>query len=79
MTAITQEGVARSDVVGSLLRPAYLRQTRQARRQGQASEAELHVREALDEDDVLVVARASRRRLFPYPTLARASHSRRRR
>jgi hypothetical protein len=37
--------VARSDVVGSLLRPAYLRATRQAVREGRASAAELRAAE----------------------------------
>ena len=35
MTAHTGVQIARSDVVGSLLRPAYLRETRQQVRQGQ--------------------------------------------
>jgi methionine synthase II (cobalamin-independent) len=34
--------IPRSDVVGSLLRPVYLREMRQAVREGRASEAELH-------------------------------------
>jgi len=37
--------VARSDVVGSLLRPTYLREARQGVREGRASEAELHTAE----------------------------------
>jgi 5-methyltetrahydropteroyltriglutamate--homocysteine methyltransferase len=37
--------MARADVVGSLLRPTYLRQTREAVRQGQESEAELRAAE----------------------------------
>jgi 5-methyltetrahydropteroyltriglutamate--homocysteine methyltransferase len=53
MTASTRINVARSDVVGSLLRPAYLREARQKVREGRASAAELHavedraVREAI--------------------------------
>jgi 5-methyltetrahydropteroyltriglutamate--homocysteine methyltransferase len=45
--------MARSDVVGSLLRPAYLREARQGVRQGRVSVAALHavedraVREAI--------------------------------
>jgi len=38
-----REGVARSDVVGSLLRPAYLRQAREAARAGTLGEGELRV------------------------------------
>jgi 5-methyltetrahydropteroyltriglutamate--homocysteine methyltransferase len=37
--------IARSDVVGSLLRPAYLREMRQGVREGRVSEAELHTAE----------------------------------
>src|SRR2546425_132365 len=53
MTTHTQVDIARSDVVGSLLRPAYLREARQGVREGRVSEAELHavedraVREAI--------------------------------
>ena len=36
-------GRARADVVGSLLRPAYLREARQAVREGRMSDAELRV------------------------------------
>lgn len=36
---------ARADVVGSLLRPTYLREARQGVRQGRVSEAELHAAE----------------------------------
>jgi hypothetical protein len=39
--------MARSDVVGSLLRPAYLREARQGVREGRVSEAELHAAEVL--------------------------------
>src|SRR2546430_117810 len=45
MTASTRMNVARSDVVGSLLRPTYLREARQGVREGRASEAELHMAE----------------------------------
>ncbi len=41
MTATTHVETARSDVVGSLLRPTYLREARQAVREGRLSEAEL--------------------------------------
>jgi 5-methyltetrahydropteroyltriglutamate--homocysteine methyltransferase len=41
----TQMRIARSDVVGSLLRPTYLRETRQGVRDGRVSEAELHAAE----------------------------------
>ena len=41
MAANTRVDIARSDVVGSLLRPAYLREARQGMRQGRVSEAEL--------------------------------------
>jgi 5-methyltetrahydropteroyltriglutamate--homocysteine methyltransferase len=53
MTANTRVEIPRSDVVGSLLRPAYLRETRQGAREGRVSEAELRavedraVREAI--------------------------------
>jgi 5-methyltetrahydropteroyltriglutamate--homocysteine methyltransferase len=53
MTAHTRVEIARSDVVGSLLRPAYLREARQGVREGRVSDAELHavedraVREAI--------------------------------
>jgi len=45
MTASTRARVARADVVGSLLRPAYLRQARQGARAGTVSEAELRAAE----------------------------------
>jgi len=45
MTASTHMNVARSDVVGNLLRPTYLREARQGVREGRASEAELHTAE----------------------------------
>jgi 5-methyltetrahydropteroyltriglutamate--homocysteine methyltransferase len=45
MTANTRVESTRSDVVGSLLRPAYLRETRQGVREGRVSEAELHAAE----------------------------------
>ena len=45
MTTHTQVDIARSDVVGSLLRPAYLREARQGVREGRVSEAELHAAE----------------------------------
>ena len=41
MAASSQVTLARADVVGSLLRPDYLRQARQKMRDGQATEAEL--------------------------------------
>ena len=53
MTASTRVDVARSDVVGSLLRPAYLRETRQGVCEGRVSTSELRavedraVREAI--------------------------------
>src|SRR5437867_10002495 len=53
MTASTRARVARADVVGSLLRPAYLREARQGARAGTVSEANLRavedraVREAI--------------------------------
>jgi hypothetical protein len=53
MTATKDKRIARSDAVGSLLRPDYLRQARRDTRQGQMSETELHavedraVREAI--------------------------------
>ena len=53
MTTHTQVDIARSDVVGSLLRPAYLREARQGVREGRVSATELHavedraVREAI--------------------------------
>ncbi len=45
MTASTRARVARADVVGSLLRPAYLRQARQGARAGTVSEADLRAAE----------------------------------
>jgi 5-methyltetrahydropteroyltriglutamate--homocysteine methyltransferase len=45
MTTHSQMKIARSDVVGSLLRPTYLRETRQGVRDGRVSEAELHAAE----------------------------------
>src|SRR5919108_745485 len=45
MMTNTRMDIARSDVVGSLLRPAYLREARQAVREGRMSEAELHAAE----------------------------------
>ena len=45
MTTHTLATIARSDVVGSLLRPAYLREMRQGVREGRASVAELHAAE----------------------------------
>jgi 5-methyltetrahydropteroyltriglutamate--homocysteine methyltransferase len=45
MTAHTHVDVARSDVVGSLLRPAYVREVRQGVRQGRVSDAELRAAE----------------------------------
>ena len=45
MTASTRLGIARSDAVGSLLRPAYLKEARQGVREGQVSDAELHAAE----------------------------------
>jgi methionine synthase II (cobalamin-independent) len=45
MTATMRVGIVRSDVVGSLLRPAYLRDARQGVRQGWVSTAELHAAE----------------------------------
>ena len=53
MTPHTYTNIARSDVVGSLLRPAYLREVRQGVREGRVSPAELRavedraVREAI--------------------------------
>ncbi len=53
MATHTHVNIARSDVVGSLLRPAYLREVRQGVREGRVSAAELHavedraVREAI--------------------------------
>jgi 5-methyltetrahydropteroyltriglutamate--homocysteine methyltransferase len=53
MTTHSQMKIARSDVVGSLLRPTYLREAGQGIRDGRVSEAELHeaedraVREAI--------------------------------
>ena len=43
MTTHTRVNIARSDVVGSLLRPAYLREARQGVREGRVSAAELQV------------------------------------
>ena len=45
MTASTRLGIARSDVVGSLLRPGYLKEARQGAREGTVSNAELHAAE----------------------------------
>src|SRR5262245_26656189 len=45
MTTHTPVDIARADVVGSLLRPAYLRETRQAVREGRVREAELYTAE----------------------------------
>jgi 5-methyltetrahydropteroyltriglutamate--homocysteine methyltransferase len=45
MTARMHVHIARSDVVGSLLRPAYLREARQGVREGRVSAAELHAAE----------------------------------
>jgi 5-methyltetrahydropteroyltriglutamate--homocysteine methyltransferase len=45
MAAQAHSNIARSDVVGSLLRPTYLREARQGVRQGRVSEAELHAAE----------------------------------
>jgi hypothetical protein len=45
MTANTRVDMARSDVVGSLLQPAYLREARQGVHEGRVSEAELHAAE----------------------------------
>ncbi len=45
MTASTRARVARADVVGSLLRPAYLRQARQGARAGTVSAADLRAAE----------------------------------
>jgi cobalamin-independent methionine synthase catalytic subunit len=45
MTTNMPVDLARSDVVGSLLRPAYLREMRQAVREGRVREAELHAAE----------------------------------
>ena len=45
MTASTRARVARADVVGSLLRPAYLRQARQGARAGTVNEADLRAAE----------------------------------
>jgi methionine synthase II (cobalamin-independent) len=42
MAANARVDIHRSDVVGSLLRPVYLQETRQAVREGRASEADLH-------------------------------------
>ncbi len=53
MTADTRIGIARADVVGSLLRPAYLRQAREDARAGKVSDADVRgaedraVREAI--------------------------------
>src|SRR5262249_61558169 len=53
MATHTQVDIARSDVVGSLLRPAYLREARQGVREGRVGAAELQavedraVREAI--------------------------------
>jgi 5-methyltetrahydropteroyltriglutamate--homocysteine methyltransferase len=45
MTTQMHPNIARSDVVGSLLRPTYLREARQGVREGRVSEAELHAAE----------------------------------
>jgi 5-methyltetrahydropteroyltriglutamate--homocysteine methyltransferase len=45
MSANTPVNIPRSDVVGSLLRPRYLRDARQGAREGRVSEAELHAAE----------------------------------
>ena len=45
MTASTRARVARADVVGSLLRPAYLREARQGARTGTVSEADVRAAE----------------------------------
>ena len=45
MTASTRPRVARADVVGSLLRPAYLREARQGARTGTVNEADLRAAE----------------------------------
>jgi 5-methyltetrahydropteroyltriglutamate--homocysteine methyltransferase len=45
MTANTPMHIPRSDVVGSLLRPAYLRDARQGAREGRVREAALHAAE----------------------------------
>jgi 5-methyltetrahydropteroyltriglutamate--homocysteine methyltransferase len=45
MTTNQRASMPRADVVGSLLRPAYLRQAREGVRQGQVSEAELRAAE----------------------------------
>src|SRR4029450_11001408 len=45
MTTHTHAHIARSDVVGSLLRQAYLREVRQGVREGRVSAAELHAGE----------------------------------
>jgi methionine synthase II (cobalamin-independent) len=45
MTEHWRMPIARSDVVGSLLRPTYLRDARQGVRQGRVSAAELHAAE----------------------------------
>jgi len=45
MTASTRVGIARADVVGSLLRPAYLQDARRGAREGKISAAELRAAE----------------------------------
>ena len=45
MATHTHVNIARSDVVGSLLRPAYLREVRQGVREGRVSAAELRAAE----------------------------------
>jgi methionine synthase II (cobalamin-independent) len=45
MTMNTHVEIARSDVVGSLLRPAYLRETRQAVRERRLNAGQLHAAE----------------------------------
>jgi 5-methyltetrahydropteroyltriglutamate--homocysteine methyltransferase len=47
MTASTRGGVARADVVGSLLRPASLKQARERAREGKLSDTELRAAEDL--------------------------------
>jgi 5-methyltetrahydropteroyltriglutamate--homocysteine methyltransferase len=59
MTANTGVNVARSDVVGSLLRPAYLREARQGVREGQMTEAELHVAEDRAVREAIVLQEAA--------------------
>ena len=58
MTPTTQTRIARSDVVGSLLRPAYLRDARQAHRDGKLDDAELRVVENRPVRDAIVTWQA---------------------